>query len=492
MADYPEQGSTNWGEPLKEYIDDSGGGGGGDVSTVAGVSPIAGDIPTAALQTALDLPADTATELNDLSVDIANEATTARNADNLTSGEVADARIPSTIARDSEVILKSLIDAKGDLIVGTGADAVDRLPAGTDGYVLMAASAETSGFEWAIPEGLEGLQGPPGVPGPIGTQRLDTHTSGTYTLDPTAGTDYVIYLEGDIDFAIQNMAAGQSLYVRLIQKNGGGHEATFPAAVAGGDDIVLSPTLEDFDVLIVWEDRAGTCVKLVQSGSMPVDDAFTPDQLTNQKAWFEGDQVSDTLLGLETLAWGNLFAGQADMTAPNGAGTGPIVRSEGGFKYLEFDGSNDYLESTFGSISPPFTIAMVVRVNEATAKTPVLNGPNLGNTEVFMDGTSPTRTWRVNSLNATTLTYTGVWRTILVHVKNAADGYVRADGVQFDGSTGGAALVGIRLGRVEAASSNYGQIDLASLIVLTKTPAGTDVADIETYMNEIRDALNEA
>ena len=40
-------------------------------------------------------------------------------------------------------------DAKGDLVVGTGADAFSRLGVGTNDYVLTAASGEATGLKWA-------------------------------------------------------------------------------------------------------------------------------------------------------------------------------------------------------------------------------------------------------------------------------------------------------------------------------------------------------
>ena len=56
-------------------------------------------------------------------------------------------------AADTGAIPASLIDAKGDVIVGTAADTAARLAVGADGQVLTADSAETSGVKWAAPAG---------------------------------------------------------------------------------------------------------------------------------------------------------------------------------------------------------------------------------------------------------------------------------------------------------------------------------------------------
>ena len=47
-------------------------------------------------------------------------------------------------------ILKSLLDAKGDLIAASANDTPARLAAGTNGYVLTADSAEATGLKWAL------------------------------------------------------------------------------------------------------------------------------------------------------------------------------------------------------------------------------------------------------------------------------------------------------------------------------------------------------
>jgi hypothetical protein len=49
--------------------------------------------------------------------------------------------------------MATAIDAKGDLIAGTGADAFSRLAVGTNGQILTADSAEATGLKWATPAG---------------------------------------------------------------------------------------------------------------------------------------------------------------------------------------------------------------------------------------------------------------------------------------------------------------------------------------------------
>lgn len=45
--------------------------------------------------------------------------------------------------------MATAIDAKGDLVVGTGSDAFSRLAIGTDGQVLTADSTQATGMKWA-------------------------------------------------------------------------------------------------------------------------------------------------------------------------------------------------------------------------------------------------------------------------------------------------------------------------------------------------------
>jgi hypothetical protein len=53
--------------------------------------------------------------------------------------------------------MATAIDAKGDLVPGTGADTFARLAVGANGTVLTADSAEATGIKWAAPAGGGGL-----------------------------------------------------------------------------------------------------------------------------------------------------------------------------------------------------------------------------------------------------------------------------------------------------------------------------------------------
>lgn len=62
---------------------------------------------------------------------------------------VTDAGAGSTVTVATSAVLPTVVDAKGDLLVGTAADTVARLGVGSNDTVLIADSVATGGLKWA-------------------------------------------------------------------------------------------------------------------------------------------------------------------------------------------------------------------------------------------------------------------------------------------------------------------------------------------------------
>jgi len=92
--------------------------------------------------------------------------------------------------------MATAIDAKGDLVVGTGADAFSRLAAGTNNYVLTADSAEATGLKWAAaPSGkiLQVVQATTTTSTTISSTSL-TDTTITASITPTSATSKILVM----------------------------------------------------------------------------------------------------------------------------------------------------------------------------------------------------------------------------------------------------------------------------------------------------------
>jgi hypothetical protein len=99
-------------------------------------------------------------------------------------------------------IAESIIDAKGNLIVGTSNDTPDRLPVGSNGTLLVADSGETTGLKWASSISnivVQGLEESWNVVATAATGTIDfdtlTSTAWLYTSDATG--NWTLNVRGD-------------------------------------------------------------------------------------------------------------------------------------------------------------------------------------------------------------------------------------------------------------------------------------------------------
>ena len=124
----------------------------------------------------------------------------------------------------------SNIDAKGDLLAGTADNTISRLAVGTNGHVLTADSAETTGMKWALPSAGKILQ-------VVNVMKTDT-----FTTTSTSFTDIT-----GLSASITPSAASSKILVF----------ATLSMVGASGTNGALSRLLRDSTV-IIQSDAAGS------------------------------------------------------------------------------------------------------------------------------------------------------------------------------------------------------------------------------------------
>jgi hypothetical protein len=143
-----------------------------------------------------------------------------------TSGQVlsknsnTDMDFTWVVTDDTNAIQNSIIDAKGDLIVGTADNTPARLPIGSNGFVLTADSVETSGVKWAAAASGGGM-----------TLLSTTTLSGASTTIGSINNTYKnLYVEvenisnvsaANQIFCIPNNSTSKMIYVTSTTQTGG-------------------------------------------------------------------------------------------------------------------------------------------------------------------------------------------------------------------------------------------------------------------------------
>jgi hypothetical protein len=199
------------------------------------------------------------------------------------------------------------IDAKGDLVVGTGADTFARLGVGANGTVLTAASGEATGLEWAAAAGGGAL---------VTVKAETTVTAATSaTADNVFTSAYTNYLimgtfatSGNDVVSIKFRASGSSTstnYTRQVLQGAGGTASagrntaqTSFATIASNS----STTLSSFNMSLFQPQLADETII-----NMPVTQHYA-DYDTIENTFLVGNQKSATAFdGIEFLVAAGTF-----------------------------------------------------------------------------------------------------------------------------------------------------------------------------------------
>jgi len=115
-------------------------------------------------------------------------------------------------------IQNTIIDAKGDLIVGSAADAVARLGVGSDTQVLTADSTTATGLKWAAPSGAvkQVVQTQWTAEQSISSTTYADVTSGSLSITPSSTSNSVLVIANIYGFIARDFA-GISLKMKLLR-----------------------------------------------------------------------------------------------------------------------------------------------------------------------------------------------------------------------------------------------------------------------------------
>lgn len=141
--------------------------------------------------------------------------------------------------------MATAIDAKGDLIGGTGADTFARLAVGANGTVLTANSAEATGLKWVAAAGggkvLQVVSATTGTTATISTSTF-TDTNLTVTITPTLATSKILVMASQTHYGSN---AGVSCFVkgRLVRGSTSIYENQYVSGIGVAN---ATGTLESF------------------------------------------------------------------------------------------------------------------------------------------------------------------------------------------------------------------------------------------------------
>lgn len=196
--------------------------------------------------------------------------------------KIIDGQIAALQTADTTVVSKTIVDAQGDLIVGTAADTVGRLPVGSAGYILSTNSGTSTGLQWIAPP----QSATTSVVGIVQLSDSTSTTSSILAATPTA----VSTLKQTVDSSTKtaNYTLDPADAGKIIIMN-----------VSSSTSIITIPLETTFP--------AGARVDILQIGSIqtsvaPVSGSVTLNSKNNNRK-LSGQYSAATLIKVGTNSW---------------------------------------------------------------------------------------------------------------------------------------------------------------------------------------------
>lgn len=196
-------------------------------------------------------------------------------------------------------------DAKGDLVVGTGADTFSKLTVGTNNHVLTADSTTATGLKWAAPSASGGMTLL--ASGTLSGASVSlTSISQDYINLVLIVRDFLPALDGE-NFSVrfnEDSTANRHAQAQAAENEGGSFAGTQADITAKNDNSVanglLIATFPDYTNTVTW--------KFVFCESLMVNQTTTTNYNSTRRMGFYNQTGALTSLTLKAAA-GNLTSG---------------------------------------------------------------------------------------------------------------------------------------------------------------------------------------
>ena len=190
--------------------------------------------------------------------------------------------IAGVVSVNNAQISLSTIDAKGDLLVGTGNDAVDNLTVGSPGYILSTNSNTSTGLEWIAPPQAATTS----VAGIVQLSDSTSTTSSVLAATPTAVSTLKQTVDSSTKTASYELIPGDSGKIIIMNASSGSAVITIPLETT-------FPAGARVDILQIGS---------VQTSVVPVSGSVTLNSKNNNRK-LSGQYSAATLIKVGTNSW---------------------------------------------------------------------------------------------------------------------------------------------------------------------------------------------